>query len=353
MSKAGALGTKADLEARARKVLSPDVFRFFAAGTGDEETLRENREAFGRWRLVSSRGGPSMQPSARAEVLGKPVALPVLAAPVSFQHVLHPDGDRATARAAAQAGTVTCLSLASTTSPAQLAEAAPGGRRWFQIQCFEDTSLTHRLIESAADAGFEALVFTADSPYPGRRNRSLRRTSWLPEGAALPPWAKDTDAEVPASGAAHADWSEDLDFLVRVSPLPVIVKGVMSPGEARLGCDHGAAAVIVSNHGGRHVDGVPATLDVLEDVASEVGEQLEVLFDGGIRGGSDVVKALALGARAVLIGRPVVWALASDGERGVVELFDGLREEVDRALAEVGGVGADAVSRAAVAPVGS
>jgi 4-hydroxymandelate oxidase len=326
MSEAKTAAAPVDFEGRAREVLSSDVFRFFAAGTGDEQTLRENREAFGRWRLVSSPSELVKQPSARTEILGKPVALPVLVAPVSFQHVIHPEGDRGSARAAARADTVMCLSLASTTSPAEVADAAPG---------------------------FEALVFTADSPYPGRRNRALRRTSWLPEGAALPGWATETSDQVPAYGSSHVDWSEDLDFLVRASSLPVIVKGVMSPGEARLACDHDAAAVIVSNHGGRHVDGVPATLDVLEDVVREVGGRAEVLIDGGIRSGPDVVKALALGARAVLIGRPVVWALVSDGERGVVELFERLREEIERALAEVDGAGADGVSRAAVARVGS
>ena len=355
MSDAGAKASSSavEVEARAREILSSDVFRLVAAGAGEEETLRQNREAFGRWRLVAAETELVETPSTRTRVLVKPVALPVLAAPVSFQHVLHPDGDLGSARAAARAGTVACLSLASTTSVTDLAEAIPGGRRWFQIQCFEDSSLTRRLIEAAVDTGVEALVFTADSPYPGRRDRSLRRTSWLPEGAALPSWATETDEQRPAPANAHSDWSEDLDFLVRASPLPVIVKGVMSASEARLACDHDAAAVIVSNHGGRHVDGVPATLDVLEDVVKEVAGRVEVLVDGGVRCGADVVKALALGARAVLVGRPVAWALAADGEQGVAELFEVLREEVEQALATIGCAGADAVPRAAVAPVGS
>lgn len=340
-----------DLEARAREVLSPDVFRYFAEGTGDGQTLQENRAAFARRRLIPSRRGLVQRLTTGTTVLGKPVALPALVAPLSFQHVLHPDGDRCTARAAARAGTVMCLALASVTPPSGLADAASEGRRWFQLQCFKDVSLTKRLIESAVDAGFEAVVFTADSPYPGRRDRVLRRTAWLPEGTALPNWATaPTGRRDHQWSASKTGWREDLELLVGASPLPVIVKGVMSAAEARLAGDHGAAAVIVSNHGGRHVDGVPATLDVLEPVVREVGGELEVLIDGGVRSGDDVVKALALGARAVLMGRPVAWALATDGERGVAELFETLREEIDSALAAAGCSGADAVPRAAVRP---
>jgi len=346
--------TIADFETRARERLSADGHRYVAAGAGEGRTLRENALAYGRWRLVASASATG-ESTTQTSVLGRPVALPVLVAPVSFQHLAHPDGDLGTARAAAAAGTVMCLSATSVTSPAAVAEAAPTGRRWFQVQCFKDISLTYRLIESAADAGFEAFVFTADSPYRGRRDRILRRASWLPAGTPLPDWAvTGGETEVAtATEPASSDWREDLDLIAAAAALPVIVKGVMSVAEAELACDHGAAAVIVSNHGGRHVDGGPATLAVLQRIVEAVGERTEVLIDGGIRSGDDVVKALALGARAVLVGRPVVWALACDGERGVRRLLELFGAETEQALATIGCPSPEAVTRAAVAPVAS
>ena len=206
-------------------------------------------------------------------------------------------------------------------------------------------------------AGVEALVFTADSPYPGRRDRALRRGAQLPAGVALPGWAILHDPEtmdgarksVISPVAEGTSWIADLEAIRAISPLPVLVKGIMTAEDGVRACDHGAAGVIVSNHGGRHNDDAPATLDVLPRIVEAIGDRTEVLVDGGIRRGSDVVKALALGARAVLAGRAVIWGLASDGEAGSLRVLEILRSEIRSALAEVGCAATDALTRAHVA----
>ena len=349
--------TVSDFEALARERLSSVAFRYFAAGTGDERSLHENVRAYGRWTLVPGATGARGEPSTEASVLGRRLTMPLLVAPVSFQHMAHPDGDRATAAAASAAGTIMCVSATSVTTPLELAAAAPEGRHWLQIQCFKDDSLTQLLIHQAVEAGFEAIVFTADTPYPGRRDRALRRGALLPTGVPLPGWAILHDLEtmdgasesVTPSVAERTSWIADLESIKAISPLPVLVKGIMTAEDAVLACERGAAGVIVSNHGGRHDDGAPATLDVLPRIVEAIGDRTEVLVDGGIRRGSDVVKALALGARAVLGGRAVIWGLASDGEAGALRVLDILRSEIRSALAEVGCSAPDALTRAHVA----
>jgi len=349
--------TISDFEALARERLSPVAFRYFAAGTGDERTLRENVRAYERWKLVPGTTGARSEPRTATSVLGRPLTMPLLVAPVSFQHVAHPDGDRATAAAAAAAGTIMCLSATSVTTPLELASAVREGRHWFQIQSFKDDSLTRLLIDQAVEAGVEALVFTADSPYPGRRDQALRRGAQLPAGVALPGWAILHDPETMDGArksvippvAEGTTWIADLEAIRAISPLPVLVKGIMTAEDAVRACDHGAAGVIVSNHGGRHNDDAPATLDVLPRIVEAIGDRTEVLVDGGIRRGSDVVKALALGARAVLAGRAVIWGLASDGEAGSLRVLEILRREIRSALAEVGCAATDALTRAHVA----
>lgn len=348
--------TVSDFEALARERLSPAAFRYFAAGTGDERTLRENVRAYGRWALVPGETGAGGEPSTETSVLGRRLTMPLLIAPVSFQHMAHPDGDRATAAAAAAAGTIMCLSATSVTTPLELASAVPEGRHWLQIQSFKDDSLTRLLIDQAVEAGVEALVFTADTPYPGRRDRALRRGAQLPTGIPLPGWATLHDPET-MDGASESEtspvaevtsWTADLETIKGMSPLPVLVKGIMTTEDAVRACEHGVAGVIVSNHGGRHDDDAPATLDVLARIVEAIGDRTEVLVDGGIRRGSDVVKALALGARAVLAGRAVIWGLASGGEDGSLTVLEILRNEIRSGLAEVG-CAADALTRAHVA----
>ena len=269
-------------------------------------------------------------------VLGTEIALPVLIAPLAMQRIAHPDGEEATARAAAAAGTIMCLSSAATCAPKEL----HAGHRWFQVYVWRSRGLTEAAIEEAVAAGYSALVLTVDVPYLGRRERDLRVDFKVPEGLTVQGdlFGQNFDATV--------SW-RDLEWLAGYG-LPVVVKGLLTAEDAELACEHGAAAIVVSNHGGRQLDGVPATLDVLEEVVDAVDGRAEVLLDGGVRRGVDVLKALGLGARAVLIGRAMLWGLAVAGEEGVKDVLRMFREEIELGLALLGCTSPADVSRAHV-----
>jgi len=269
-------------------------------------------------------------------VLGTEIALPVVIAPLAMQRLAHPDGEEATARAAAAAGTIMCLSSAATCAPAELSE----GHRWFQVYVWRPRTKTEAAIEQAVASGYSALVLTVDVPYLGRRERDVRVGFSVPENLIVQGdlFGEGFDASV--------SW-RDLEWLAGYG-LPVVVKGLLTAEDAELACEHGAAAVVVSNHGGRQLDGVSATLDVLEEVVDAVGGRAEVLLDGGVRRGTDVLKALALGARAVLIGRAMVWGLAVAGEKGVADVLRMFRKEVELGLALLGCTSPAEVSRAHV-----
>ncbi len=258
------------------------------------------------------------------------------------------------ARAAASAGTVMCLSTLATTRPGEVAAAAPDARLWFQLYCFRDRGVTRALLAEAVEAGFRAVALTVDAPRPGRRERDLRSGFRLPAELGVPSVAEATGAEGPISVAdvlglvdPALDWA-DLEALASDSSLPILVKGVMTADDAVLAADRGAAGVIVSNHGGRQLDGVGSTVDAVGEVADAVGDRVEVLMDGGVRRGTDVVAALALGARAVLVGRPAVWGLAAAGETGARRVLELLRDELELALALCGCPAPELVSRAHV-----
>jgi 4-hydroxymandelate oxidase len=268
--------------------------------------------------------------------------MPLLVAPVAFQRMAHADGEPGTARAAAAAGTIMVLSTLATSTPADVAAAAPDCRRWFQLYCYRDQGVTTAMIEQAAEAGFEAIVLTVDAPVLGRRERDLRTGFVIPAEVTVPSFAAAAggpSAGTPADMFSLMDptigWRE-LERLSTESSLPVLVKGLVTAEDAVLACDHGAAAIVVSNHGGRQLDGASATIDALPEVVEAVAGRVEVLVDGGIRRGTDVLKALALGARATLVGRPVVWGLAVDGEAGVRRLLELLRDEIELGLALLG-----------------
>jgi isopentenyl diphosphate isomerase/L-lactate dehydrogenase-like FMN-dependent dehydrogenase len=329
-----------DFEAAARARLDPGAYDYIAGGAGDEHTLRKNRIAFARWELRPRVLVDISSVSTATTVLGTEVALPVLVAPTAFQRLADPEGERATARAAAAAGTIMTLSTLSSVTPAELAAAAPGAPQWFQLYWSRDRGFTQELVESAAEASFSALVLTVDLPVAGRRERDLRASFALPDDVLLPnlPQAlRSTDFH----RALHEvvddtlTW-RDLEWLHSISSLPLVVKGVLTAEDALLAAEHGAAAVVVSNHGGRQLDGVPPTLDVLPEVVEAVGERVEVLLDGGIRRGIDVLKALALGARATLSGRAVLWGLGAGGERGATSVLGLLRSEVELGLKLLG-----------------
>lgn len=332
----------ADFEDQARELLDPGAYGYFAGGAGDERTLRDNIEAYARRRLLPRVLVDVSSASAATTVLGTEVSMPILVAPVAFQRLANPDGEPATARAAAAAGTVMCLSTLATASAQEVADAAPGGPKWFQLYCFSDRGVTEALVGQAVEAGYEAIVLTVDAPLLGRRERDLRTGFSIPTDFEVPSFARAIGGRREATLAdmfALLDQSltwRDVEMLAELSDLPVVVKGLVTPEDARLAVDHGAAAVVVSNHGGRQLDGAPATLDALPGVVEAVDGRVEVLVDGGVRRGADAAMAVALGARAVLIGRPVVWALAAGGEAGVTRLLGLLRDEVELALALLG-----------------
>jgi isopentenyl diphosphate isomerase/L-lactate dehydrogenase-like FMN-dependent dehydrogenase len=346
------LVTVDDAERLAEAVLTPEAWAYIAGGAGDERTLRWNREAFSdfclRFRVLVDVSTVSTETT----VLGTAVSMPVLTAPAAFQGIAHEEGEVATARGTAAAGTLMCLSTVATASPADVAAAAPGAPRWLQIYVFKDRAVTDEVIAQSLEAGFSALVLTADLPVYGRRIREERA------GFAAP------DEAVPAFAAALARGGDEGETLGQIESglewgyvtelrerwrVPVVVKGLVTAEDAVLACDHGAAGVVVSNHGGRQLDGAIASLHALPEVVEAVGDRAEVYLDGGVRRGSDVVTALALGARAVLVGRPVVFGLALGGDKGVRQVLEILRDETENALALLGCRSPDEVTRAHVA----
>ena len=325
-----------DYERLAEEKLDAGALAYYAGGAGDEVTLRDNVAAFERRKLRPRMLVDVAEVTTRTTVLGTEIALPVLIAPLAMQRIAHPDGEEATARAAAAAGTIICLSSAATCAPKELAS----GHRWFQVYVWRDRAKTQAAIDEAVGAGYSALVLTVDVPYIGRRERDLRVDFKVPEGLTVQGdlFGQNFDATV--------SW-RDLEWLAGYG-LPVVVKGLLTAEDADLACEHGAAAIVVSNHGGRQLDGVPATLDVLEEVVDAVDGRAEVLLDGGVRRGVDVLKALGLGARAVLIGRAMLWGLAVAGEEGVQDVLRMFREEIELGLALLGCPSPADVSRAHV-----
>jgi isopentenyl diphosphate isomerase/L-lactate dehydrogenase-like FMN-dependent dehydrogenase len=344
----------ADYAELAERALEPGAFGYFAGGAGDEWTLGENVAAWRRRRLRPRVLVDVGSVSTATTMLGTELALPILVAPVAYQRMAHPDGEVATARAAAAAGTIMCLSTVATASPAEVAAAAPQAPRWYQVYVFKDRGVTRAMVDAAVEAGFRALVLTVDTPLLGRRERDLRTGFVIPAEIQVPSWVA---AVGPGRGGSPQEmfalfenalgWA-DLERLVSDSPLPVLVKGVLTREDALLACEHGAAAIVVSNHGGRQLDGVSATAEALPEVVEAAEGRVEVLVDGGIRRGADVVTALALGARAVLVGRPALWGLAARGEAGVAHVLELLRAELELALALVGASSPDGVTRAHV-----
>jgi len=324
----------------AEERLDPGAFGYVAGGANDEWTLRQNRAAFERWILRPRMLVDVSRVTTATTVLGTESSMPLFVAPTAFQRLAHPDGELAMARAAAAAGTVMCLSTLSSVTPAELADAAPGAPQWFQLYWSRDRGFTEELLAAVVEAGFRAVMLTVDFPVAGRRERDIREGFTLPDDLASPnlPVAlarRDFHAALGGIADARLTW-RDLEWLRSTCELPLVLKGVLTAEDTLLAAEHGAAAVVVSNHGGRQLDGVPATLDVVQEVVDAAGESVEVLVDGGIRRGTDVLKALALGARAALTGRAALWGLAADGEKGVARVLALLREEIEVGLKLLG-----------------
>jgi isopentenyl diphosphate isomerase/L-lactate dehydrogenase-like FMN-dependent dehydrogenase len=331
-----------DFERFASQKLEAGVLGYFAGGACDEVTLGENVGAWRRWRLRPRMLVDVSGVRTSAEVLGAEVSMPVLVAPVAYQRLVDPEGEVGMARAAAGVGTVMCLSTLATSRPSEVAAEAPGGRRWFQLYCFRDKAVTRALMDEAVDSGFEAIVVTVDAPRGGRREWDLRTGFRIPEGLGVPSVqaALGVDREVTIEETFSLmdpalSW-RDLEELASECSLPVLVKGVLTAEDATLAVEHGAAGVVVSNHGGRQLDCVLASADALPEVVEAVAGRASVLVDGGVRRGTDVAIALALGADAVMVGRPALWGLAAAGEEGARRVLELLRDELELALALCG-----------------
>lgn len=335
-----------DFEAAARRRLDPHAWDYYAGGSRDEVTLTENRAAFERIRLRYRVLRDVSRRTAALELLGHELPFPILVAPTAFHRMAHPEGEAATARAAGRAGALMILSTLSTTAVEEVAEAGKGPL-WFQLYVYRDRDATEGLVRRAEAAGCEALVVTVDAPVLGTRERDVHNRFSLPDELRIENLDGERSRlpEVPADSGLGAyvselmdpslNW-EDLGWLTGVTELPVLVKGIVHPDDGRLAVEHGAAGVVVSNHGGRQLDTAPATVDALPDVVDAVDGRVPVVLDGGVRRGTDVVKALALGADAVAVGRPILWGLATEGEAGVLRVLEILRDELDEAMALCG-----------------
>ena len=322
-----------DYERAAAGHLAAGPLAYYSGGAMDERTLNDNRAAFGRRRIVPRVMTDTARVDTTVSVLGRRWETPIWICPTALQRMAHPDGELATARAAAARGVTFTLSTSASTDLAEV--AAVGGPRWFQVYLLADPGARRALIERAIEHGYEALVLTVDLQRLGRRERDMRVGFSLPPGVAVPNIA--AAAGLPLAEAASVAFVDrltwdDLEWLAGFG-VPVIVKGVLHPGDARLAIEHGAAGIGVSNHGGRQLDGAIASLDALPPIVEAVAGRVPVLLDGGVRRGTDALIALALGATAVGIGRPVLWGLAVDGEVGVGRILDLISGELSDALA--------------------
>ena len=350
-----ALISLADCERAAAGRLDLEAHGYITGGAADEITLRDNVEA---WRRIAIRprmlvGAGRVDPG--VELLGRRRPHPVLIAPTAYQRLAHPDGELATAQAAAATDTIMCLSTLATTAPDALAEAVPAAPRWFQLYVFSDRALSAELVARVAEHGYEALVVTVDLPVVGVRERELRASvqasaiGQVPNAAAAGASGEMSTQDFGGMVDPDLTWP-DIERFVSASPLPVLIKGILTAEDARLAVAHGAAGVIVSNHGGRQLDTVLSGADALAPIVDAVGSQIDVLVDGGIRRGTDVLKALALGARAVMVGRPAVWGLALGGAAGVQRVIEILLAEFHNALALSGAPQASQLDRSFLAP---
>lgn len=336
--------TLGELESLASTKVLEHVWAYVQGGAGDERTLRANENAFRRWCLRPRVLVDVSEIDLRLEILGTSVSAPFFVSPMAYQREVHPEGELGVARASAEANILAVYSTLSSASLEEISLAAPTGPRWFQLYLQPDFEVSRGLIERAEKSGYSALVLTVDTPVLGVRDRQARGgfaiDSSLPVGSG-PDIVPPSRAPLPQGPVyrlrsdAAATWSV-LEQIRSVTKLPLVVKGILTKEDARLAVSHGARGIVVSNHGGRQLDSSPASLDALPEVVKEVGNEIEVYMDGGVRRAPDILLALALGARAVGIGRPVLWALAVGGTAGVRQYFSLLVTELATSLALCG-----------------
>ncbi len=347
-----------ELETILARTAEPRAAAYVLGGAGMEDTMRANEAAFRRWRIVPRILCDVSERDLSVTALRTPMPAPVALAPIGSQTIVHPEGELAVGRAAAAAGLVMTVSTVASSRLEEIA-AAGSGPKWFQLYWPRNLELAASLVSRAERAGYRALLVTVDTPHPGWRPRDLQM-AWQPvlEGIGLANYLSDPVFQSLLERPAEEDFQaaigqfvwqftnpgltwRDLERLREMTSLPVALKGVLHPDDARLAREHGIDGVVVSNHGGRQVDGAVASLDALPAVLEAVGDEVEVLFDSGVRSGADVVKAIALGARAVLLGRPYLWGLAVGGETGVLQVLRTILAELDLTVGFSGHTRAD------------
>lgn len=333
-----------DFEAAGQPRLTSNALDYYRSGANDGHTLSNNQAAFARLRLRPRMLNDVSRVRLETSVLGLPLSAPIGFAPSAFHGLAHPDAELATVRACAAAGRVMTLSTLSNTSIEEVAAQADG-RLWFQLYLYRDRELARALVERAGAAGARALVLTVDTPRLGRREANERNGFVLPPHLGMPNvGSREQMSQIDAEGGSQLaeyfaelidpslSW-RDVEWLRGITDLPIVLKGILTAEDAELAMQHGAAAIWVSNHGGRQLDTAVASIEALPEVVQAVDGRAEVYLDGGIRRGTDVLKALALGARAVFLGRPVLYGLACGGEAGVSRMLDLLTEELRLAMA--------------------
>ncbi|KAL7379181.1 hypothetical protein ABVT39_023960 [Epinephelus coioides] len=353
-----------DFEKEAKKVLPKAVYDYYRSGADEQNTLADNVAAFKRWHLVPRVLRDVSKVDLSVSVLGQKLSMPLCVAATAMQRMAHPEGETATARACRAVGTGMMLSSWATSTIEEVMSAmtaSPGGVLWLQLYIYKDRELTLSLVRRAEEAGYKAIFVTVDTPYLGRRWDDMRNHFKLPSHLSMSNFSSASlafsegnygnDSGLAVYVAKAIDptlcW-DDITWLKKHTHLPVIVKGVLNGEDAVQAVNYGVDGILVSNHGARQLDGVPATLDVLEEVVKAVQGRCDVYLDGGVRRGTDVLKALALGAKAVFIGRPVLWGLACQGEQGVTEVLELIKEELRLAMALSGCRSVSEVSRSLV-----
>ncbi|XP_055372842.1 uncharacterized protein LOC129606517 [Condylostylus longicornis] len=340
----------ADYETKAKELLEKSALGYYASGAGDEFSLKLNKNIFQKYRLRPRCLVDVSSIDLTCKVLNKTFEWPLGVSPTAMQRMAHPDGEVANARAAGKLGSIFILSTIATTSVEEVAEKAPNTTKWFQLYIYKDRIITENLIRRAEKAGFEALVLTVDAPVFGARRADMRNKFELPSHLSLKNFNGlfanslngDSDNEISGINAYVSKqfdptltW-KSVEWLIKFTKLPVIVKGILTKEDAILAKNYGCSGIIVSNHGARQIDTVPTALEVLPEIVKSVGHELTIMADGGFSNGTDIFKALAMGAKMVFVGRPCLWGLAVDGQNGVESILRILKQDFEKTMRLMG-----------------
>lgn len=333
-----------EYEKHACEKLHKTAFDYYSSGAHDEITLRDNREVYNRIKIHYKVLVDVSKRDSSTEVLGQKISFPLIIAPTAFHKMAHAEGECAVAKASVKADTIMCLSTLSNTTVEDVSKDC-NANFWFQLYVFRDKSVTEKLVRRVENAGAKAIVVTVDAPLLGTREKDVKNKFQLPQGLSvinlMPDSKEDLPDGKPDSGLSlyfnemldqSLNW-KDIEWLASITKLPIILKGIVRPDDALKAIEYGAKGIVVSNHGGRQLDTSPATIEVLPAIADKVDNRIEILVDGGVRRGTDILKAVALGAKAVLIGRPILWGLSCNGSEGVYSVLSLLKKEFDLAMA--------------------